>query len=63
MTTLDERYQKGIETRTKFGGGTLTETMEVGPRDTDRPGNVGDRIRLLQRLRAAAIEPLSHLIA
>ena len=24
MTTLDERYQKGIETRTKFGGGTLT---------------------------------------
>ena len=23
MTTLDERYQKGIETRTKFGGGTL----------------------------------------
>ena len=24
MTTLDERFQKGIETRTKFGGGTLT---------------------------------------
>ena len=24
MTTLDERYQQGIETRTKFGGGTLT---------------------------------------
>ena len=24
MTTLDERWQKGIETRTKFGGGTLT---------------------------------------
>ncbi|MDA1128070.1 MAG: carboxymuconolactone decarboxylase family protein [Chloroflexi bacterium] len=24
MTTLDERLQKGIETRTKFGGGTLT---------------------------------------
>ncbi|PKB72488.1 MAG: hypothetical protein BZY87_00095 [SAR202 cluster bacterium Io17-Chloro-G6] len=24
MTTLNERYQKGIETRTKFGGGTLT---------------------------------------
>ena len=24
MTTLDQRFQKGIETRTKFGGGTLT---------------------------------------
>ena len=24
MTTLDERFQKGIATRTKFGGGTLT---------------------------------------
>lgn len=24
MTTLDERFQKGIETRTKFGGGALT---------------------------------------
>ena len=24
MTTLDERFRKGIETRTKFGGGTLT---------------------------------------
>jgi len=24
MTTLDERFQKGIETRTKFGGGTMT---------------------------------------
>ena len=24
MTTLDERFQKGIETRTRFGGGTLT---------------------------------------
>ena len=24
MTTLDERFQKGIETRTKFGGGSLT---------------------------------------
>ncbi len=24
MTTLDERFKKGIETRTKFGGGTLT---------------------------------------
>jgi len=36
MTTLDERYQKGIETRTKFGGGTLASlntplAWEVAP--------------------------------
>ena len=40
MTTLDERYQKGIETRTKFGGGTLATlntplAWDVAP-DLDR---------------------------
>ncbi len=40
MTTLDERYQKGIETRTKFGGGTLASlntpsAWDVAP-DLDR---------------------------
>jgi len=36
MTTLDERYQKGLEIRTKFGGGTprsgwATESGELAP--------------------------------